>query len=85
MVDRASVEVRLRHLRHDLDDYGVRGKDEDRTWDELVDLYDAALEEAATAAGIDPPGPPRSIGRRFTREARERLEAALTGRGFHVR
>jgi hypothetical protein len=85
MVDRAGVEAHLRHLRHELDNYGVLAKDENQTWDELVDHYDAALEEAATVTGIDPHGPPRSIGRRFTREARQRLEAALTARGFRVR
>ena len=85
MVDRTSLEACLLHLRHELDDYGVHGEDENRTWDELVDQYDAALEDAAQATGIDVPGPPRSIGRRFTRDARERLEAALTARGLRAR
>jgi hypothetical protein len=85
MVDRTSLEACLLHLRHELDDYGVHGKDENRTWDELVDQYDAALEEAAQATGIDVPGPPRSIGRRFIRDAREWLEAALTARGLRIR
>jgi hypothetical protein len=85
MVDTASMGARLGHLRHQLDNHGVHGKDESRTWDDLVDLYGAAPEEAATATGIEPPGPPRSVGRRFTREAREQLEAALTAPGLRVR
>jgi hypothetical protein len=80
MVDRISFEACLLHLRHELDDYGVRGKDESRTWDELVDRYDVALDEAARAAGIDVPGPSPSIGCRFTSDAREWLEAVLTAR-----
>lgn len=85
MADTECIEARLRHLLRQLDDFGVRRKDTDRTWDELVDLYNHALEEAATLVGIDVPGAPTSMGRRFTRQAREEIEAALAVRGVLVR
>ena len=66
MVDSASMEAPLRRLRQQLDSYGVHDKDEPRTLDALVEPYDAALEKQR-GTGIDLPGPPRSIGRRFTR------------------
>jgi hypothetical protein len=68
MADMASIGARLRHLRHELDTYGVHGKNQSGTWDELVDLYDEVLEDAANAAGIELPGRPRSSGRRFTQD-----------------
>ncbi len=84
MVDWTSLEARLAHLRHQLDDYGVYGKDENRTCDQLIDHYYAALEGAAKVTGIDVPGPPRSIGRRFTGDARDWLEAAVTASRLRV-
>jgi hypothetical protein len=85
MSDSASAEVRLRDLRRRLDDYGLRRSVDDLSWDELIDLYDAALEEAATLAGIVVPERPGATRRRFSRRHREQLEAALTERGIRVR
>jgi hypothetical protein len=86
MDDRAALEARLRRLRRQLDEYGAYRPGEGHSWGELVDLYDATLEEAASALGLTVPDPPgSSITRRFTRAAREQLEAALVERGVHVR
>jgi hypothetical protein len=85
MADRASLGARLRHLRQQLDPFGVHRKGDHRSWDELVDLYDSAVEEAATATGIAVPDAPTSTGRRLTREAREQIEVALGARGIRVR
>lgn len=83
--DRASAETQLRDLRQRLDDYGVHRSADDHSWDELVDLYDGALEGAATLVGIVVPERPKSTRRRFTRQHREQLEAALAARGIHTR
>ena len=83
--DLAALQEHLRSLRQRLDDYGLRPTVEERSWDELVDLYHAALEDAATRVGIAAPDRPTAITRRFTRPQRERLEEALAERGIHVR
>jgi hypothetical protein len=83
--DSASAEARLRDLRQRLDNYGVHRSGDNRSWGELVDLYDAALEDAAVRVGIAVPARPESIGRRFTRRQREQLEAVLATRGIRVR
>lgn len=86
MTDRAAIEARLRRLRSQLDDYGAHRPGDSRSWSELVDLYDATLEEAATTLGITVPDPPdSSITRRFTRTTREQLETALATRGLRIR
>ena len=82
---RASVEARLRDLRQRLDDYGLHRSADDRSWDELVDLYDAALEDAAALEGLAVPRRPGVTRRRFTRHHREQLETALAERGLRVR
>ena len=85
MSDHASPEARLRDLRRRLDGYGLHRSVDERSWDELVDLYDAALEDVAVQAGIVVPDRPASTRRRFTRRHREQLEAALTAQGIRVR
>lgn len=79
------LQARLRDLRRRLDEYGLHRSVDDLSWDELIDLYDAALEDAATEVGIAVPGRPEATRRRFTRQHREQLEAALAERGIHVR
>jgi hypothetical protein len=83
--DRASAQARLRDLRQRLDNYGLRRSIDDHSWDELVDLYDAAIEDAAALVGIVVPERPEYTRRRFTRRHREQLEAALAERGIRVR
>lgn len=85
MTDRPSAQARLRDLRRRLDDYGLHRSADDLSWDELIDLYDAALEDAATLVGIVAPDRPEATRRRFTRRHREQLEAALAERGIRVR
>jgi hypothetical protein len=83
--DRASAEAQLRDLRQRLDDYGLHRSAGDRSWDELIDLYDAALEDTAALVGIVVPERPEHTRHRFTRRHREQLEAALATRGIQVR
>lgn len=80
----ATVE-NLQELRRWLDDYGSTPDSRRKSWDELLDDYDAALEAAAQAHGVEVPAAPTALQRRFTRTQREELEQALTAAGVSLR
>jgi hypothetical protein len=85
MTDLDDTLAALRATGEQLQRYGeTRAFDVEVTWDELLDAYDTLLERAAGMAGLEIPAPPEILERRFSRDDRERLVAALRAAGHPV-